>query len=138
LRGERALIQTIGRAARNVEGRVIMYADKETDSMKTAIGETDRRREIQVSHNERNDIQPRTISKGISDILVAAEAKGLYKAGKKKAARETPRDPEEIQNLIADLEAEMMEAAEELKFEYAARLRDEIKDLERQLQEAVS
>jgi excinuclease ABC subunit B len=138
LRGERALIQTIGRAARNIEGRVIMYADKETDAMRTALGETNRRREIQISHNERNNIQPTTIRKGISDILVAAEAKGLYKAGKKKAARETPRDPDEIQNLIADLEAEMMEAAEELKFEYAARLRDEIKDLERQLQEAAS
>ncbi len=138
LRGERALIQTIGRAARNVEGRVIMYADRETDSMRTAIGETNRRREIQISHNERNNIQPTTIRKGISDILVAAEAKGLYKAGKKKMSRETPRDPEEIQNLIADLEAEMMEAAEELKFEYAARLRDEIKDLERQLREAAS
>ncbi len=135
LRGERALIQTIGRAARNVEGRVIMYADKETDAMKTAIGETNRRREIQTSHNERNNIEPRTITKGVSDILIAAEAKGLYKAGKKKAAREAPRDPGELQNLIADLEAEMLEAAEELKFEYAAKLRDEIKDLERQLQE---
>jgi excinuclease ABC subunit B len=138
LRGERALIQTIGRAARNVEGRVIMYADKETDSMKTALGETNRRREIQSAHNERNGIQPQTIRKGISDILVAAEAKGLYKAGKKKAARETPREPEEIQSLIADLEAEMMEAAEELKFEYAARLRDEVKDLERQLQDSTA
>jgi excinuclease ABC subunit B len=138
LRGERALIQTIGRAARNVKGRVIMYADKETDAMRVAIGETERRREIQASHNERNNIEPRTITKGVSDILIAAEAKGLYKAGKKKAAREAPRDPEEIQNLIADLEAEMLEAAEELKFEYAARLRDEIKDLERQLREVVS
>lgn len=138
LRGERALIQTVGRAARNVEGRVIMYADKETDAMKTAIGETNRRREIQTSYNERNNIEPRTITKGISDILIAAEAKGLYKAGKKKAVREAPRDPDELQNLIADLEAEMLEAAEDLKFEYAARLRDEIKDLERQLQEVVS
>ncbi|MGF1470324.1 MAG: excinuclease ABC subunit UvrB [Rubrobacteraceae bacterium] len=138
LRGERALIQTVGRAARNVEGRVIMYADKETDAMKTAIGETNRRREIQTSYNERNNIEPRTITKGISDILIAAEAKGLYKAGKKKAAREAPGDPEELRNLIADLEAEMLEAAEELKFEYAAKLRDEIKDLERQLQEAIS
>ena len=138
LRGERALIQTIGRAARNVEGRVVMYADKETDSMKTALGETSRRREIQTAHNERHNIEPRTITKGISDILVAAEAKGLYKAGKKKAAREAPGDPDELQKLIADLEAEMLEAAEDLKFEYAAKLRDEIKDLERQLQEVVS
>jgi excinuclease ABC subunit B len=137
LRGERALIQTIGRAARNVNGRVIMYADKETEAMRIAIDETNRRREIQMSYNERNDIEPRTIVKGVSDILIAAEAKGLYKGGK-KAAREAPRDPDELQNLIADLQAEMLEAAEELKFEYAAKLRDEIKDLERQLQEVAS
>ena len=134
LRGERALIQTIGRAARNVKGRVIMYADRETDSMRVALGETDRRREIQRAHNERHNIEPRTISKGVSDILVAAEAKGLYKANK-KGGREAPRDPDELRTLIADLEAEMLEAAEELKFEYAAKLRDEVKDLERQLQE---
>ena len=137
LRGERALIQTIGRAARNVGGRVIMYADRETDAMRAALGETNRRREIQVAYNERNDIEPRTIKKGVSDILIAAEAKGLYRTDR-KAAREAPRDPEELQNLIADLQAEMLAAAEELKFEYAAKLRDEIKDLERQLQEVAS
>ncbi|MBA2375542.1 MAG: excinuclease ABC subunit UvrB [Actinomycetota bacterium] len=137
LRGERALIQTIGRAARNVDGRVIMYADKETDAMRTALGETSRRREIQTAHNERNGITPRTITKGVSDILVAAEAKGLYKTQRQKnVERNTSGDPDELRNLIADLEAEMMEAAEDLKFEYAAKLRDEIKDLERQLGEA--
>jgi excinuclease ABC subunit B len=138
LRGERALIQTIGRAARNVNGRVIMYADKETEAMRVAIGETNRRREIQVAYNERNGIEPRTIVKGVSDILIAAEAKGLYKTQRQKAARDAPRDPDELQNLIADLQAEMLEAAEELKFEYAAKLRDEIKDLERQLQDVAS
>jgi excinuclease ABC subunit B len=138
LRGERALIQTIGRAARNVKGRVIMYADKMTDAMRAAIGETNRRREIQIAYNERNGIEPRTIKKGVSDILIAAEARGLYRTDRKGASREAPRDPEELQNLIADLQAEMMVAAEELKFEYAAKLRDEIKDLERQLQEAAS
>jgi excinuclease ABC subunit B len=137
LRGERALIQTIGRAARNVGGRVIMYADKETEAMRAAIGETNRRREIQVAYNERNNIEPRTIKKGVSDILIAAEAKGLYRTDR-KATRETPHDPDELRTLIADLEAEMLEAAEELKFEYAAKLRDEIKDLERQLQEVAS
>jgi excinuclease ABC subunit B len=137
LRGERALIQTIGRAARNVKGRVIMYADRETDSMRVALGETDRRREIQTAHNERHNIEPRTIVKGVSDILIAAESKGLYKANK-RSSREAPRDPDELRTLIADLEAEMLEAAEELKFEYAAKLRDEVKDLERQLQEAAS
>jgi excinuclease ABC subunit B len=138
LRGERALIQTIGRAARNVRGRVIMYADKETDAMRAAIGETNRRREIQLAYNERNGIVPETIKKGVSDILIAAEAKGLYKTSKKAASREAPRDPKELQDLIADLQAEMLAAAEELKFEYAAKLRDEIKDLERQLQEVAS
>jgi excinuclease ABC subunit B len=138
LRGERALIQTIGRAARNVNGRVIMYADKETDAMRVAIGETNRRREIQVAYNERHGIEPRTIVKGVSDILIAAEAKGLYKTQRQKAARDAPHDPDELRTLIADLEAEMLEAAEELKFEYAAKLRDEIKDLERQLQEVAS
>jgi excinuclease ABC subunit B len=138
LRGERALIQTIGRAARNINGRVIMYADKETEAMRIAIGETNRRRDIQVAYNERNNIEPRTIVKGVSDILIAAEAKGLYKTQRQKAARDAPRDPDELQNLIADLQAEMLEAAEELKFEYAAKLRDEIKDLERQLQEVAS
>ena len=138
LRGERALIQTIGRAARNVNGRVIMYADKETEAMRIALRETNRRREIQMSYNERHGIVPRTIVKGVSDILIAAEAKGLYKTQRQKAARDAPGDPDEIRALIADLEAEMMEAAEELKFEYAAKLRDEIKDLERQLQEVAS
>jgi excinuclease ABC subunit B len=137
LRGERALIQTIGRAARNVGGQVIMYADKETEAMRAAIGETNRRREIQVAYNERNNIEPRTIKKGVSDILIAAEAKGLYRTDR-KATRETPHDPDELRTLIADLEAEMLAAAEELKFEYAAKLRDEIKDLDRQLREVVS
>jgi excinuclease ABC subunit B len=115
-----------------------MYADRETDAMRAAIGETERRREIQTAYNERNGIEPRTIQKGVSDILIAAEAKGLYKTDRKGAAREAPRDPEELQVLIADLEAEMLAAAEDLKFEYAAKLRDEIKDLERQLQEVSS
>jgi excinuclease ABC subunit B len=115
-----------------------MYADKETDAMRVALGETNRRREIQVAYNERNNIEPRTIVKGVSDILIAAEAKGLYKTQRQKAARDTPQDADELRTLIADLEAEMLEAAEELKFEYAAKLRDEIKDLERQLQEVAS
>lgn len=138
LRGERALIQTIGRAARNVNGRVIMYADTETEAMRAAIRETNRRRRIQMEYNRRHGIEPRTIKKGVSDILIAAEAKGLYRADRRRRAAEAPRDPQELRDLIARLQAEMMEAAEDLKFEYAARLRDEIRDLERQLQEAVS
>ena len=135
LRGERALIQTIGRAARNVNGRVIMYADKTTQAMQAAISETNRRREIQIAYNERNGIVPTTIRKGVSDILIAAEARGLYKTNK-KTAPEAPHDSAELQNLIVELQAEMLEAAEELKFEYAAKLRDEIKALQRQLQQA--
>src|SRR5918999_1298666 len=100
LRGERALIQTIGRAARNVEGRVIMYADKETEAMRIAIGETNRRREIQRAYNERNGITPTTITKGVSDILIAAEAKGLYKTQRQKAARDAPKDADELRTLI--------------------------------------
>ncbi|MBX6764472.1 MAG: excinuclease ABC subunit UvrB [Rubrobacteraceae bacterium] len=137
LRGERALIQTIGRAARNVNGRVIMYADRETEAMRAAIGETNRRREIQTEYNERHGITPQTIKKGVSDILIAAEAKGLYKTQRRKRPT-APRDPDELRDLIARLQAEMMEAAEELRFEQAAELRDEIRELERQLQEAAS
>ena len=139
LRGERALIQTVGRAARNVEGRVIMYADKETDSMKTAIGETNRRREIQTSYNERKRYSAAHHHEGDLGHPHRRRGKGpLQSRQEESPLEEAPRDPDELQTLIADLEAEMLEAAEDLKFEYAARLRDEIKDLERQLQEVAS
>ena len=135
LRGETALIQTIGRAARNVEGTVIMYADKRTVAMDKAISETDRRRAAQVAFNEEHGIEPRTIVKGVSDIaeLLGISGSVPYKE-RRKTARGEEMSAEEIERLMATLEEEMFAAAEELRFEYAAKLRDEIKDLARDLQ----
>ena len=134
LRGETALVQTIGRAARNVEGKVIMYADKRTVAMERAISETDRRRGAQLAFNEEHGIEPRTIVKGVSDV---AELLGISGSVPYKERRHGPRGEEmsveEMERLMATLEEEMFAAAEELRFEYAAKLRDEIKDLAREL-----
>jgi len=134
LRGETALVQTIGRAARNVEGTVIMYADKRTEAMERAISETDRRRAAQVAFNEEHGIVPKTIVKGVSDI---AELLGISGSVPYKERRKTVRGEEmsadELERLMATLEEEMFQAAEELRFEYAAKLRDEIKDLAREV-----
>ena len=137
LRGETSLIQTIGRAARNIGGTVLMYADKETAAMKTAIGETDRRRAIQVAYNEEHGITPETIVKGISDIteFLMSDSKVPTK-GRRRRERRTDMEPAEIEKTIVELEEEMLAAAEELRFEYAARLRDEIRELRRELDEA--
>jgi excinuclease ABC subunit B len=138
LRGETSLIQTIGRAARNVRGTVIMYADKETQAMRNAIGETDRRRGIQLEYNEEHGITPETIQKGISDItdFLAIESK-VPSASRRRRARETQgMSAEEIRRTIVELEEEMLAAADDLRFEYAAKLRDEIKALRRELDEA--
>jgi excinuclease ABC subunit B len=134
LRGETALIQTIGRAARNVEGTVIMYADKRTAAMDKAIFETDRRRGAQMAFNEEHGIEPRTIVKGVSDIaeLLGISGSVPYKE-RRKTARGEIMSAEEMERLMATLEEEMFTAAEELRFEYAAKLRDEIKDLARDL-----
>jgi excinuclease ABC subunit B len=141
LRGETSLIQTIGRAARNVEGRVLMYADKETAAMRAAIDETDRRRAIQRAYNEEHGITPETIVKGISDIaeFLQAESK-VPRSRRGRRLRESARTmpPAEIEKAIVSLEEEMLQAAEELRFEYAARLRDEIRDLKRELDVAVA
>ena len=137
LRGETSLIQTIGRAARNVKGTVIMYADKETQAMRTAIGETDRRRAIQVAYNERNGITPETVRKGISDItdFLALESK-VPSSGRTRRLRETQgMSAQEITKIMVELEEEMLAAADDLRFEYAAKLRDEIKALRRELDE---
>ncbi|MEX1141759.1 MAG: excinuclease ABC subunit UvrB [Thermoleophilaceae bacterium] len=135
LRGETSLIQTIGRAARNVRGKVIMYADKETAAMRTAISETDRRREIQVAYNREHGITPQTISKGISDIgaFLAGESKVPQGRGRRRSREEEGMSVEELSRTLIELEEEMLAAAEELRFEYAAKLRDEIKDLRREL-----
>jgi excinuclease ABC subunit B len=137
LRGETSLIQTIGRAARNVRGTVIMYADKETAAMRTAIGETDRRRAIQVAYNEEHGITPATIQKGISDITDFLMMESKVPAGRGRRKRETEgMSAEEIRKTIVELEEEMLAAADDLRFEYAAKLRDEIKALRRELEEA--
>ena len=136
LRGETSLIQTIGRAARNIRGKVIMYADKETAAMRTALSETDRRRAIQIAYNEEHGITPETIRKGVSDIgdFLAMESK-VPKGRGSRRKREEAMSPEEIARTLVELEEEMLAAAEDLRFEYAAKLRDEIKALRRELDE---
>ena len=131
LRSEGSLIQTIGRAARHVDGRVIMYADKVTDSMKRAIGETYRRREIQIAYNVRHGITPVGIHKAIKDIndriRSVAETKAPYSVGP-----DMPRD--EADRLIKEFQTQMKEAARQLEFEKAALLRDQISELRRVLE----
>ncbi len=148
LRSETSLVQTIGRAARNVEGQVVMYADQVTDSMQRAISETNRRRKIQIDHNEKHGIDPQTIRKAVTDILamIRPEPSGAPVPGADKRSRsmdsqrriiEDSREmPEaQLQRLILTLEDEMNTAAGELRFEYAARLRDEIRELKRDLRD---
>jgi excinuclease ABC subunit B len=134
LRGETSLIQTIGRAARNQDGTVLMYADKETDAMRAAIRETDRRRAIQVAYNEEHGITPQTIVKGISDIAEFLQSDSKVPSQRRKRRRkDSELGVEELEKLIVELEEEMLVAADELRFEYAARLRDEIRELRRDL-----
>jgi excinuclease ABC subunit B len=138
LRGQTALIQTIGRAARNVNGKVVMYADKMTEAIKGAMDETERRREIQLRYNEEHGITPESIVKGVSDIaeFLALES-APHVPGKRRRGRQVEgMSAEELERLVVTLEEEMFAAAEELRFEYAAKLRDEIKDLRRELQAA--
>lgn len=156
LRSETSLIQTIGRAARNVDGTVIMYADEMTDSMRRAISETHRRRRLQIEYNEEHGINPETVRKAVSDILVMlgrgadgdsggpAPGRGLARAGapggdrrsrrRDRARSELANMPRaDITRLISALEEEMRDASADLRFEYAARLRDEIVDLKKEL-----
>jgi excinuclease ABC subunit B len=146
LRSETSLIQMIGRAARNVDGQVVMYADRVTNSMQRAIGETNRRRGLQVAHNAEHGISPASIRKAVTDILsmirpdngkAPAPGRGQRSRTHDRVhaeLRELPSD--ELRRLILTLEEEMNTAAAELRFEYAARLRDEIKDLKRELRDA--
>jgi excinuclease ABC subunit B len=137
LRSETSLIQTTGRAARNVDGKVLMYADEVTDSMKRAISETQRRRKIQIEYNREHGIDPQTIRKRVSDILLALEGEGLQRTAtpdRRRRRKERPAMPrEELEGLIFALEEEMHEAAKDLRFEYAARLRDEVHELRKEL-----
>jgi excinuclease ABC subunit B len=141
LRGQTALIQTIGRAARNVNGKVVMYADKLTEAIRGALDETTRRREIQLRYNEEHEITPETVVKGVSDIaeFLALES-APHVPGKRRRGRRQVEgmSNEELETLVVTLEEEMFAAAEELRFEYAAKLRDEIKELRRELQAAAA
>jgi excinuclease ABC subunit B len=138
LRGQTALIQTIGRAARNVNGKVVMYADKLTEAIKGAVDETNRRRDIQLRYNEEHGITPESIIKGVSDIAEFLSLESPTVPGRRRRGRRRVEGmrPEEIEKLVVSLEEEMYAAAEELRFEYAAKLRDEIKELRRELQAA--
>ena len=150
LRSQTSLIQTIGRAARNVDGQVIMYADNVTDSMQIAIGETNRRRALQQAYNLENGIDPQTIRKAVTDILLVlrgqeqgAPVPEKLVSGRLRPDEQARKDlaelPEDdLHRLIHSLELEMEEAAEDLRFEYAARLRDEIRELRRDLRDATS
>ena len=141
LRSDTSLIQTIGRAARHVDGQVIMYADHTTASMARALDETRRRRELQVAHNTAHGIDPQSIRKRVGDIIAAVraeEAGEVYQPLDRADRAAEDRGPgllptEELRALIHRLDEEMHEAAGELRFEYAARLRDEIADLKREL-----
>jgi excinuclease ABC subunit B len=134
LRGETSLIQTIGRAARNVDGKVLMYADRETDAMRAAIRETDRRRAIQIAYNTEHGITPETVQKGISDMteFLAMEDRAPRRRRRVRTGDDV-QTPEQLEKLIVELEEEMMVAAEDLRFEEAARIRDELKELRRDL-----
>jgi excinuclease ABC subunit B len=138
LRGQTALIQTIGRAARNVNGKVIMYADKLTEAIKGAIDETTRRREIQLRYNEEHGITPESIVKGVSDIaeFLSLESPTVPGRRRRKDRKVEGLSMDELEKLVVTLEEEMFAAAQELRFEYAAKLRDEIKDLRRELMAA--
>jgi excinuclease ABC subunit B len=138
LRSETSLIQIIGRAARNVDGQVVMYADNITDSMKRAIYETNRRRQAQREWNEEHGIDPQTVRKRVSDILELVQSE--RPAGERRRREVERRAPidlegEDLARLVMSLEEEMHEAAKDLRFEYAARLRDEVNELKRELRE---
>ncbi len=146
LRSETSLVQTMGRAARNVDGQVVMYADTVTRSMEAAIGEVERRRKLQLAYNEEHGIDPQTIRKAVGDILSLLRPDDTAPVPGKDRRRQRERDKvqrdleslpqQELGRLVQTLEAEMHEASAELKFEYAAKLRDEINDLRRELRDA--
>jgi excinuclease ABC subunit B len=134
LRGETSLVQTIGRAARNVNGRVLMYADKETDAMRAAMRETDRRRAIQIAYNVEHGITPTTVRKGISEMSELLAMEDRAPARKRRKATERFDSPEELEKTIVALEEEMLAAADDLRFEEAGRIRDELRELRRDLE----
>jgi excinuclease ABC subunit B len=139
LRGKTSLIQTIGRAARNVNGKVLLYGDKVTEAIQGALEETNRRREVQIAYNTEHGITPESIVKGVSDIseLLSLESPNVPSRRRRGKVEVEGMTPDELEKLVVTLEEEMYLAAEELRFEYAAKLRDEIKELRRELQAVV-
>jgi len=135
LRGKTSLIQTIGRAARNVNGRVLLYADKLTEAIRGALDETERRRSVQLRYNDEHGTVPESIVKGVSDIAEFLSLEAPHVPGRRRRGRAQVEgmSREELERLVVTLEEEMFAAAEELRFEYAAKLRDEIKELRREL-----
>jgi len=136
LRGKTALIQTIGRAARNVNGKVLLYADKLTEAIQGALDETNRRRSVQLAYNDEHGITPETIQKGVSDIaeFLSLEQPTVPRTKRRRGRKDVEgMDRGELEKLAIQLEEEMFAAAEELRFEYAAKLRDEIKEIRREL-----
>jgi excinuclease ABC subunit B len=136
LRGKTALIQTIGRAARHINGKVLMYADKRTEAIEGALGETNRRRSVQLAYNEEHGITPESIVKGVSDIaeFLTLDSPTVPSSKRRRGRKDLEGlTPSELEKLVIELEEEMFTAAEELRFEYAAKLRDEIKELRREL-----
>jgi excinuclease ABC subunit B len=136
-----SLIQTIGRAARHVDGQVIMYADQVTASMRRALDETNRRRRLQLDYNETHGIDPQSIRKKVTDILEQLRGTSGAATPSRSRRRQAPEvsgmPRDDLVRLIQTLEDEMHDAAAELRFEYAARLRDEVKDLKRELSDMV-
>jgi excinuclease ABC subunit B len=136
LRGKTALIQTIGRAARHVNGKVLMYADKRTEAIEGALGETNRRRAVQLAYNEEHGITPESIVKGVSDIaeFLTLDSPTVPSSKRRRGRKDLEGlTTSDLEKLVIELEEEMFTAAEELRFEYAAKLRDEIKELRREL-----
>jgi excinuclease ABC subunit B len=136
LRGRTSLIQTIGRAARNINGKVLLYADKTTEAIREAMAETDRRRAVQLAYNVEHGITATTILKGVSDIaeFLTLEAPHVPSTKRRRGTTKVEgMSSEELEKLVITLEEEMFAAAEELRFEYAAKLRDEIKSLRRDI-----
>jgi excinuclease ABC subunit B len=129
LRSGDSLIQTIGRAARHINGRAILYADMMTDSMKRAIDETNRRREIQIRYNLENNITPQSIIKPVDMTLVAIAEADYVEVPEVEEPEIVTEDPEKLAEIIAKLEAEMREAAKKFEFERAAELRDKAREL---------
>ncbi len=138
LRSDTSLIQIIGRAARNIDGQVVMYADNVTRSMLSAINETNRRRRVQADWNEEHGIDPQTVRKRVSDILELVQSEtpnGGRRRREVQQRRPLDLESDDLTRLVLSLEEEMHEAAKELRFEYAARLRDEVNELKRELRE---